>query len=235
MTDATFHTPDGLGVPAVTADEMREVDRVAVEVFGIDLLQMMENAGRNLAWHAREMGTEVTVVAGNGGNGGGGMVCARHLHNRDIPVRVVLDRPPTDLDGAATHQHAILDETGVPVEVGPDTLGNPSVLVDALIGYGLTGPVRGTATELVEAMNDAPAPVLSLDVPSGRNATTGKEPGETVGSARVVTLALPKTGLQSVGCPLYLADISLPAALYARLDIDYENPFGERYWVQLEA
>ncbi|MFC7059485.1 NAD(P)H-hydrate epimerase [Halovenus salina] len=233
MTDMTFRTPDGIEVPSVTADEMREVDRLATEEFGIDLPQMMENAGRNLAWHAREMGTAVTVVAGNGGNGGGGMACARHLHNRDVPVRVVLDRPPADLEGAAAHQYAILDQSGVPVDTGPTALGEPSVLVDALIGYGLTGAVRGPAAELVEAMNDRAAPVLSLDIPSGRNATTGETPGEAVDPARVLTLALPKTGLRSADCPVSLADISLPVALYERLGIDYETPFKNRYWVKI--
>lgn len=107
--------------------------------------------------------------------------------------------------------------------------------MDALIGYGLAGPVRGTAAALVEAMNDSAAPVLSLDVPSGRNATTGEAPGNAVDPARALTLALPKTGLRTLDCPVYLADISLPATLYERLDIDYENPFGDRYWMQAEC
>jgi NAD(P)H-hydrate epimerase len=235
MTQPSFRTLGGTCVPAVTADEMRDVDRVAVEEFGIDLLQMMENAGRNLAWHAREMGEEITVVAGPGGNGGGGLVCARHFHNRGIPVRVVLDRSPADLAGAAAHQHSILEETGITVTVGADPIGRSDLLVDALIGYGLSGPVRGSAADLVAAMNRSAAPVLSLDVPSGRDATTGDEPGDAVDPARVVTLALPKTGLRGLDCPLYLADISLPAALYERLDIDYTNPFGDRYWVAIET
>jgi NAD(P)H-hydrate epimerase len=235
MTPPSFRTPGGTCVPAVTADEMREVDRVAVEEFGIDLLQMMENAGRNLAWHVRDLGNEATIVAGNGGNGGGGLACARHLHNRDVPVRVVLDRSPAALDGAAAHQYAILDETGVPVDVGPEAIDETDVLVDALIGYGLSGPVLGSAADLVDAMNATNAPVLSLDVASGRDATTGDAPGTAVDPDRVVTLALPKTGLDTVDCSLYLADISLPAALYDRLDVDYENPFGDRYWVSIQA
>lgn len=235
MTDTTFQTPGGVDVPAVTADEMREVDRVAVDEFGIDLLQMMENAGRNLAGHVRQSASEVTVVAGNGGNGGGGMVCARHLYNRGVSVRVVLDRAVADLDGAAAHQHAILEATGVPVDVGPDAIGEPAALVDALIGYGLSGPVRGKAANLVEEMNDLSASVISLDVPSGRNATSGEQAGSAVDPARVLTLALPKTGLGALDCPLYLADISLPAVLYERLEIDYQNPFEDRYVIPIDG
>lgn len=235
MTEITFHTPDGISVPAVSAPEMREIDRVAVEEFGIDLLQMMENAGRNLAWHVRDLGTDVTVVAGNGGNGGGGLVCARHLHNRDVSVRIVLDRPPPDLDGAAAHQYAILDEMAIPVAVGPDTIGDTSVIVDTLIGYGLTGTVHGPAADMVAATNDATVPVVSLDVPSGRNATTGESSGNAVDPDRIVTLALPKTGLRTADADLYLADISIPAVLYEHLGIVYETPFEDRYWVAIEA
>ena len=89
MTRNSFRTPTGRDVTAVTADEMRAVDRVAVEEVGLQLLQMMENAGRILAWHVREVRDErgpVIVVAGNGGNGGGGMAYARHLVNRGIQV-----------------------------------------------------------------------------------------------------------------------------------------------------
>jgi len=243
MTAQLFRTPSGTPVPAVTAAEMREVDRLAVEAFGIDLLQMMENAGRTLAWHARELadGGAVTVVAGNGGNGGGGLVCARHLANRDVPVEVLLDRRPGDLEGAAAHQHATLAEMDVPVAVGPDAddprdvMDGAALVVDALIGYGLSGAVRGPAAGLVGATNAADASVLSLDVPSGRNATTGEQPGPAVDPERLLTLALPKTGLQRLDCPLVLGDISIPAALYERMDLAYELPFGDQYWVGLTA
>jgi NAD(P)H-hydrate repair Nnr-like enzyme with NAD(P)H-hydrate epimerase domain len=87
MDERAFRTGTGRQVPAVTAAEMREVDRVAVEEFGVSLLQMMENAGRNLARHVREVGAgPVVVLAGNGGNGGGGLCGARHLRNRDRGV-----------------------------------------------------------------------------------------------------------------------------------------------------
>src|SRR6056297_3358061 len=110
MEKAAFETETGTMVAAVTANEMGEVDRVAVDEVGLTLLQMMENAGRNLAEVVRSVdGEDVTVLAGNGGNGGGGLVAARHLANRDVSVDVVLDRPPTDLDGATAHQYRILD------------------------------------------------------------------------------------------------------------------------------
>lgn len=239
MNTDSFRTPDGQCVRAVTADEMREVDRIAVEEVGLQLLQMMENAGRILAWHVRDVrdkdGT-VTVVAGNGGNGGGGMVCARHLANRDIPVRVLLDRTPGELSGVAAHQHGILDEMGPPITTDVEErahTGDQGVIVDALIGYGLTGEVRPAASDRIDSMNRRPEPVVSLDAPSGVDATTGEALGVAVTPDRTVTLALPKTGLDAVAGALYLADISIPRTVYERLEIDYERPFGDEDWIEL--
>jgi NAD(P)H-hydrate epimerase len=242
VDDSLFGTAEGDPVTAVTAGEMRDVDRVAVEAFGVDLLQMMENAGRNLALAARERRAAgpVAVAAGDGGNGGGGLACARHLANHGVPVAVALDREPGTLTGAAAHQHATLSEMGVPVGVGPGALpDDPGLVVDALIGYGIAGEVRGRARDMVEVLGDDTSgdgtspPVLSLDLPSGRDATTGEVLGAAVDPDAVLTLALPKTGLGAVDAPVVLADIAVPAGVYDRLDIPYDSPFDRRYRVPL--
>jgi NAD(P)H-hydrate epimerase len=235
MEEAAFESADGVGVTAVTAEEMRAVDRVAVEDVGIELLQMMENAGRTLAGQVSKIGEgSVLVVAGNGGNGGGGLACARHLANRGVAIDVVLDREPEELSGAAATQYGILDEMGVPVRVGPGGVADskPSVVVDALIGYGLGGAVREPAASLIRELNGLGASVLSLDVPSGVDATTGETLGVAVEPGRVLTLALPKTGLVDRSEPLVLADISVPATVYERLDIAYERPFAPDSWMR---
>lgn len=104
-TGSAFRTAAGIAVPAVTADQMREVDRTALEEFHLGILQMMENAGRNLAEHVfatmNEGPGEVAVLAGSSGNGGGGLCCARHLPNRGVAVSVILDRPAASLTAAA--------------------------------------------------------------------------------------------------------------------------------------
>lgn len=236
MDHSPFETPAGVAVTAVTADEMRAVDRVAVEDVGIHLLQMMENAGRTLAEHGRRVGDgSALVVAGNGGNGGGGLACARHLVNHKVTVTVVLDRDPSELSGVTAKQYRILDEMGVPVGVGPDGIADTtaSVAVDALIGYGLTGTVREPVDEMIQTLNQRRTPVVSLDVPSGIDATTGEPKEGAVEPDRVVTLALPKTGLTSRDDPVVLADISVPRTVYERLDIEYESPFENSYWVEL--
>jgi len=238
MPRSSFLTATGRSVSAVTADEMRDVDRVAVEDVGLQLLQMMENAGRILARHVREVrASDVVIVAGDGGNGGGGLACARHLANRGVPLRVILDRPSEELSGAAAHQCRILDEMNVAITFGVESLADSdgrTTIVDALIGYGLSGDLRSPADAYVERMNELSGPTVSLDVPSGIDATTGEPLGEAVAPDRTVTLALPKTGLDSLAGALYLADIGIPRTVYDRLDIEYEPPFGDGDWVRLE-
>lgn len=240
MDASAFVAPDDRPVTAVTAAEMRAVDRVAVEDIGLDLPRMMEHAGRGLAdavLAARPADLPVTVLAGNGGNGGGGLACARHLANRDRPVRVVLDRAPTEVDGVTAEQLRILKAMDVPIEwVDADAdidAALDGLVVDALIGYGLAGAPRGAAAELIEAVDGAAETIVSLDVPSGTNAATGEAPGVAVEPDRTVTLALPKTGLAAVGGDLRLVDLSIPSTVYDRLDVEYDDPFGDRFAVPL--
>lgn len=224
MAADSFETTDGQAVPAITADRMREVDRIAVEDVGFGLLGMMENAGRGLAATVRTLDRgPVTVYAGGGGNGGGGLAAARHLANRDVAVSVVLDRDPEDLDGAAGDQLRVLRAMDVPI--GVDPWRDAAVLVDALVGYGLTGALRGRAADLVASLEARSAPVVSLDVPSGRDATTGETPGPAVEPAVTLTLALPKTGLDGLAGRLFLADIGIPAVVFERAGVDYASPF----------
>jgi NAD(P)H-hydrate epimerase len=211
---------------------MAAVDRVAVDEFGLALLSMMENAGRGLIERSGvDPDDRVAVLAGPGGNGGGGLVAARHLHNRGVAVSVVLDRPPAELSGAAARQWGVLDRAGVAHTVGPQ-LPDADVVLDALLGYGLQGAPRGTAAAIIEA---APGRgVVSLDVPSGVDATTGERPGVAMRPDRVVTLALPKTGLREVDCELYCVDLGIPDAVFREAGLDYIRPFGDAPSVPLE-
>jgi NAD(P)H-hydrate epimerase len=246
----TFTTEDGLIVPAVTGEQMREVDRIAMEDFGLGVLQMMENAGRDLAQNVMNMLSasaraegpgrkgEVTVLAGSGGNGGGGLCCGRHLHNRGFRVWVVLSKEAGDLVGSAAIQLHTLRKAGVePVEPAQavEVIRRSQLVVDALIGYSLRGEPRGRMAELIELGNEHSRRVLSLDVPSGLDATTGEAPGALVRCERTLTLALPKTGLQNVRGELYLADIGIPPEVYRPLGISFAWPFPGRYWMRLQT
>lgn len=208
-------------VPAVSAEQMREVDRLAVERLGLLLIQMMENAGSRLAELVlRRFGpVSVTVLCGRGGNGGGGLVAARHLVTRGVRVRVTLAEDPSRLGDVPRHQLSILERMDVPIDAEPTEAG---LVLDALIGYALRGDPRERAAGLIRWANDQGAPVCSLDLPSGLDATTGRAGDPCVRASTTLTLALPKVGLAAaphlVG-ELYLADISIPPALYAELGV----------------
>jgi NAD(P)H-hydrate epimerase len=237
--DSPFQTEDGQCVPAVTAEQMREVDRIAMTDFGLGILQMMENAGRNLALNVMEMvgnAGGVTVLAGAGGNGGGGLCCGRHLHNRGFKVHLVLDRGAAALGGAASTQLRILQAAGLqpaPTDEAEEAIRGADLVVDALIGYSLRGAPRGRAAALIELCNRRASRILSLDVPSGLNATTGEALGAVVQAERTLTLALPKTGLRGLPGDLYLADIGIPPGVYGQIGLSYESPFGRNYWIRL--
>lgn len=242
MPAVAFRTEAGLTVPAVTAEQMREVDRVAMEEFGLSILQMMENAGRALAEHVVAMMNggrgDVVVLAGSGGNGGGGLCCARHLHNRGFTVSVVLDRPAASLTEAAGAQLRILHAAGLRELTADGEIAGmrrSALVVDALIGYGLRGAPVGTTAGLIDRCNEYATRVLALDVPSGLDATTGATPGSVVRAERTLTLALPKTGLVKTPGELYVADIGIPPEVYRRIGLSFETPFRHRSWTRLYA
>ena len=208
-------------IPVVTADQMREVDRAMVQDLHIELVQMMENAGRSLADLAQRLfgPASVTVLAGGGGNGGGGLVAARHLANRGVAVTATLARAAHELAPVTLRQWDILRRMGVPTTSDP---AEADLVIDALLGYGLRGNPAGRAAELIERTNRQPAPVLALDTPSGLDVTTGLAGSPCVNATATLTLALPKAGLlvapELVG-RLYLADISVPRLVYQRMGL----------------
>jgi NAD(P)H-hydrate epimerase len=213
---------------------MREVDRAMVEDLRIELVQMMENAGRNLAELAmtRFSPRSVAVLAGRGGNGGGGLVAARHLANRGCLVQVALSEPGR-LTPVPAHQADILARMGVTVAT---TAPAADLVIDALIGYSIRGDPTGAAARLITWANSQSAPVLALDTPSGLDLTTGVAGAPTVGATATMTLALPKVGLldaPSVG-ELYLADISVPPLVYQRMGIAVPPLFRESSLLQID-
>lgn len=226
-------------IPSLTTAQMIEVDRAMMEDYHIELIQMMENAGRALAELARRhlrgavQGHSVVVLCGSGNNGGGGMTAARRLHNWGAQVIVALTKSADDLRGVPAHQADILQRMGIPLLASASLLPSTcDLILDAIIGYSLSGPPRGTAANLIHWANKQPAPILSLDTPSGLDLTSGIAYDPTIRATATLTLALPKQGLlapeakQYVG-ELYLADISVPPELYAKMGIPVPPLFAE--------
>jgi NAD(P)H-hydrate epimerase len=174
---------------------------------------MMEHAGAALAetvMRATPTG-RVTVLAGGGSNGAGGLCAARHLADRGRDVVVVLAAQP---NAAGVHHLHTLAAMGI--EPG-DRLPAAGPVADALVGYGIRGALRGRGAELAMAVRRRA--VVSLDLPSGFGHSGAVEPLVTV------TLALPKLALRDQR-PLILADLGLPAALWARLGIEMSPVFA---------
>jgi NAD(P)H-hydrate epimerase len=223
-------------LPALSTDQMVEVDRLMIEEWHILLIQMMENAGRNLAELARRFlggkveGRTVVVLCGTGNNGGGGLVAARHLHNWGAQVHVILVGNPDRLKQVPAHQWRIAKKMDL---LTNDTqLEEADLIVDAIIGYGMTGSPRPMVAEWIERANASTRPILALDAPTGLDTTTGVPAEICIRATATLTLALPKTGLQNLQAQpyvgdLYLADISVPPELYAStsLNIQLASPF----------
>jgi len=224
----------------LTRQQAREVDRFAINEYGVRGLILMENAGRACAEQASAMlggagGKRVVVFCGSGNNGGDGLVVARYLDNWDCQVRVFLvgriDDILREADDAATNLEIVLN-MGVPVvelrcEADLDealaAAQEADLIVDALLGTGLAGEVRGLYRSLIERINALEAPVLSVDVPSGLDCDTGRPLGVAVRATRTVTFVLPKRGFLQPEARLYtgevkVAEIGVPRrALQARL------------------
>ena len=216
-------------VPYLSTEQMIEVDRAMMEDFKIELIQMMENAGRNLAHLARvrflggdPRGKRVVVLAGTGGNGGGALVAARRLHSWGADVRVYITRPAPDFTPIPAHQLDILQRMKVPIGFAADLAQQDDceVILDGVIGYSLKGAPRGSAADLIRWANRQDAPSLALDAPSGVDPTTGIAYDPNIRATATMTLALPKQGFLAPRIAarlgeLYVADISVPPGLYA--------------------
>ncbi len=234
-----FLTDDNLVVPAVSRAKMEQIDTLATTATGLQLIQMMENAGRSLAelslqlMGAGALKTRILVLAGGGNNGGGGICAARHLHNRGLTVAVWQATPPAT--PACEQQWRIYQAAGGE-QLKENQLHNfrPRLIIDALIGYRLQGEPRSPLQFVLEWASQHRAFKLALDVPTGVDATTGETPGSYLRADATLTLALPKSGLlpQLTG-NLFLADIGIPPAVFQEAGITYQPPFAGRFIVPL--
>jgi NAD(P)H-hydrate epimerase len=231
-------------VPWVSVEQMREVDRMMVEELGISLVRMMENAGRNLAELARHLiggdaaGQAVVVLVGPGGNGGGGLVAARHLAAAGAQVEIALAGDDDALAPVSAEQLAIARLLRIAVHRRPEALREPTLVLDALLGYSQCGEPRGDAADLIRWSSGRR--VLALDVPSGLEPTSGEVRKPHVAAEATMTLAAPKTALTTPGAAavtgrLFLADISVPGLVYERLGLRWQTPFARGPIVELDT
>ncbi|MFQ5353423.1 MAG: NAD(P)H-hydrate dehydratase [Thermodesulfobacteriota bacterium] len=217
----------------VDAEAMRAIDERAVSEYAMKGLQLMENAGRAVAEAVlRELPQNggvrrVAVICGKGNNGGDGFVCARHLRNAGVDVTLFsLARLGAYKGESAVNVRCWQKMGGKSVTLlksgdiqrHASSMRHAHVLVDALLGTGIEGGARGHYGEVIEFINTLKGSVISIDVPSGLNASTGEAEGPIVRAALTVTMALPKLGFYlppgaGFTGQVEVADIGMPASM----------------------
>ncbi|HEX8524400.1 MAG TPA: NAD(P)H-hydrate epimerase [Tepidisphaeraceae bacterium] len=201
----------------LTRAQVREIDRRAIDTYHIPSIVLMENAARGVVALAEKMlagnaGSNVLIICGGGNNGGDGLAVARHLHNRNFSVTVLLATPPGDLHGDALVNYQIVEAMKMKVQIAmPDLiLQHPSDLViDALFGTGLTSPPRADSAALIQAINKQSNPILAIDVPSGLDCDKGEPMGSCVRAARTVTFVAEKIGFERPRAKHFLGDVTV--------------------------
>ncbi|WP_435318570.1 NAD(P)H-hydrate dehydratase [Haloarchaeobius sp. TZWSO28] len=202
----------------ITSDRMAQVDRNA-EALGVPRKQLMESSGNAVARVVREHaepGDEVVIVAGRGNNGGDAFVAARFLDEFAVET-LLLGRAETITTDIARENWDALQQGAYETREVRDSadfsLPDCDLVVDAMLGTGVTGALREPEATAAEAINQSSAYVVSVDVPSGVDADTGESYGTAVKADHVVTFHDDKPGLEAVDAPIItVADIGIPAA-----------------------
>ena len=224
----------------VTAAEMRQIDQETIEGIGIPGIVLMETAGSAIVQTIEQhypACKRIGIFAGKGNNGGDGVVIARQLSHIGRDVHLFLVSPPESFTGEAYINLQIaknlklrIEEIptdtalGVEKDVSLNHIASCELLIDAILGTGLRGEVRDSIATIINAINNLPIPILSVDLPSGLDADTGNPLGTCVRADRTVTIGLPKRGLlvypggEFTG-KLEVADIGFPAQVIDAQDI----------------
>ncbi len=223
-----------MNVPSVTSDQMKAIDSCSAE-FGVPVEELMENAGKRVSELAEKMlgsveGKKIAVLVGSGNKGGDGLVAARLLEQKKAKVKIILSSAVEEMKELPRKQLEKLKKTGKHARV--HEVENPSqfenaegllnkcdLIIDALLGFGLSSDPRGLKAELITHANNAKTknniPILSIDVPSGLDSDTGKAFAPCIRATTTITLGLPKAGLlldsaRGFVGKLFLGDIGIP-------------------------
>jgi NAD(P)H-hydrate epimerase len=210
--------------------QVRDLDRRAIQEYGIPALVLMENAGRGAAATLLALGVHgpVVIACGKGNNGGDGLVMARCLADSEVDVQVRLFAAPEELSDEAATNWRIVERMGVRSTVceparfsEPDLdqeLGRAEWVVDALFGTGLQGPVRPPFDRIIAAINQSRTRIFAVDIPSGLDCDRGEPQGATIRARHTATFVAPKLGYAQPAAAawigtLHVVDIGAPARL----------------------
>ncbi len=207
---------------ALTREQLRRIDQRAVERYGIPGLILMENAGRSAAELIHgyyDANAGVAVFCGRGNNGGDGCVIARHLHNRDVHVHVVVTANESAMTPDMRTNFSIVRAMNLDVEracdaegrrAALDRLNDTIVVVDALLGTGFHGDIRPPLAELTSGINQCPhRAVVAIDVPSGLDCDTGHASPATIRADRTITFVAVKKGFTRPEAKAYVGEVDV--------------------------
>ena len=218
----------------LSSQEAKDIDIKAKELFGISTLTLMENAARAVSDEAleslRHKTRSLAIFCGKGNNGGDGFAAARHLLTSGLKPDIFLAGKISEVENEAKInleillrlKQRIVEVEGENLDLVKRRIPKYSLIIDALLGVGLSGEVRGIYRGLVEAINTSKAYILSVDIPSGLDATTGKVLGCCVKADKTVTFVARKRGMVSGDGPRYcgrvvVRDLGIPLKIaYAR-------------------
>ena len=192
----------------LTRQQVREVDRIAIQDYGIPGVVLMENAARGAVDVLLSEGVNgrVVICAGKGNNAGDGLVMARHLDILGVDVTVLLFCEPDVLSGDADINYRIIERSGIDIVCLPspsaaaiaERLRGADWIVDALLGTGTRGELREPFESVIAAINDAGCRILAVDLPSGLDCDTGKQLGDCIRADVTVTFVAEKIGFENV-------------------------------------
>ncbi|MCX5795783.1 MAG: NAD(P)H-hydrate epimerase [Elusimicrobia bacterium] len=207
------------GLPVVTAERMREIDRIATEQRGLKVIDLMENAGRAVARETAAFlasrGIRVAVCCGRGANGGDGLVAARILHGKGAEVQAFICSPrgrypepvQTNLDRALAAKVPVFPaEDEAALQPG---LADADIILDGLLGTGSSGEPEGAVRQVIEAIAGSKKPVVAIDLPSGLDPDTGRPSAACVTAALTLTLGLPKRGLVAAHARPFVGELKV--------------------------
>jgi len=200
--------------PTIRSSQVKRADTLAGERFGVPLDWLMEAAGWQIA---RQCDRPTAVVCGVGNNGGDGLAAARHLQRWGRLVSVCCIDASRFRDASA-RELAALDKLGVEVSAELHLEG-ADIVLDALLGTGLSRAPEGKFAEWIEAINDSGKEVIAVDIPSGLDAESGVAYAPIVKPAMTITFGLPKPALADVGGRVIVVDIGVPTEAYQAIGV----------------
>lgn len=221
----------------LSRDEIRSIDKKAIEEYGIPGCVLMENAGRNMAEYLllQDIRGPIILCAGKGNNGGDAYVIARYLDNHQIPISVFVFAAKEEIKGDALIHYQVLEKMGIYItHITEQQLNdanfqseifkkfqNAEWIVDGILGTGLLGSMSSFYTQVITLMNNAQRKILAIDIPSGLDCDTGEPLGSAIRAHTTLTVIAAKKGFSNYDAKKYIGhceviDIGIPRRLFTK-------------------